>query len=65
MNAEGLDLPPADWTWENFVNDYGPQVTKTNEDGTFEQVAMYLQQLTLAPFMFHSWKAGAVNGMTP
>ena len=43
LNAEGLDLPPADWTWENFVNDYGPQVTKTNEDGTFEQVAMYLQ----------------------
>jgi ABC-type glycerol-3-phosphate transport system substrate-binding protein len=40
LHAAGLDLPQNDWTWEEFKVNYAPNLVKTNDDGTFDQVPM-------------------------
>ncbi len=40
LKASGLSLPKNDWTWEEFLLNYGQELLLKNNDGTFKQVPM-------------------------
>lgn len=43
LEEEGLSLPEEGWTWEDFLIDYAPKLTKLDDDGkTYTQLAMNL-----------------------
>ncbi len=42
IKAEGLNVPSGLWTWDQFIYDYAPKLTKLYDNGSYAQVPMYI-----------------------